>query len=138
MRACVLILVMASAASADKAADDLAAMQGEWACDKMTRDGVVFPDDDAQSLFRTVVGKKYEVNKFRTKAGSGTFTIDATKMPREMDIIPDGPKKAVIKGIYRLEKGVLTMCYGTVGGDRPKAFEAKEGTRHTLAVWRKE
>jgi uncharacterized protein (TIGR03067 family) len=137
----VLCLCLAALAFADKddaAEKDRAAMQGEWACEKLTRDGMAVPDDDAQSLFRTVKGDKYVVSRFRTKAGSGSFTLDATKTPREIDLVPDGPKKVVIKGIYKIEKGEVTMCYSVPGGERPKAFESKEGSGVTIAVWKKE
>lgn len=134
-----LMLVCAIVAFADDAGKaDRAAMQGEWACESLTRDGMKFPDDDAQSLFRTVKGDAYTVSRFRTKAGAGTFTLDATKTPREIDIVPDGPAKATIKGIYKIEKGVLTVCHAAIGARRPPAFESKKDSGETLTVWVRE
>jgi uncharacterized protein (TIGR03067 family) len=135
---CLCLAALAFADKDDAAEKDRAAMQGDWACEKLTRDGMAVPDDDAQSLFRTVKGDKYVVSRFRTKAGSGSFTLDATKTPREIDLVPDGPKKVVIKGIYKIEKGEVTMCYSVPGSERPKAFESKEGSGVTIAVWKKE
>src|SRR4051794_6973561 len=97
---CVCLAPLAFAADDDLAKKDREAMQGDWACDGLTRDGMTFPDDDAQALFRTVKGDSYVVSRFRNKAGSGTFTLDASKSPKEIDIVPDGPKKVVVKGIY--------------------------------------
>jgi len=140
-RACLLCLCVAALAFADK--DDLntkdrEAMQGDWACESLTRDGMAFPDDDAQALFRTVKGDAYTVSRFRAKAGSGTFTLDASKSPREIDIVPDGPKKVVIKGIYKIEKDVLTICHAAPGGKRPTAFASKEDSGDTLTTWKRE
>jgi uncharacterized protein (TIGR03067 family) len=140
-RACVLCLCLAALAFADREdlnKKDRAAMQGDWACESLTRDGMALADDDAQALFRTIKGDTYVVSRFRVKAGSGTFTLDATRSPREIDIVPAGPKKVVIKGIYKLEKDVLTMCYGAPGGKRPTAFAAKKDSGDTLIVWKKE
>jgi uncharacterized protein (TIGR03067 family) len=140
-RAGLLCLCLASLALADKEDQqkkDRDAMQGEWACESMTRDGVALPDDDAQALFRSVKGDAYVVSRFRTKAGSGTFALDASKSPRQIDIIPDGPKKVVIKGIYKIEKDVLTICHAAPGGKRPAAFESKKDSGDTLTVWKKE
>jgi uncharacterized protein (TIGR03067 family) len=139
-RACVLCLSLAALAFADKevTTKDRDAMQGDWACESLTRDGTALPDDDAQALFRTVKGDTYVVSRFRTKAGSGTFTLDAAKSPKEIDIVPGGQKKVVIKGIYKLEKDVLTICHAAPGGKRPTAFASKEGSGDTLTVWKKE
>jgi uncharacterized protein (TIGR03067 family) len=141
IRACVLCLCLVSLAFADKddpSKADRDAMQGDWACDSLTRDGMAFSDDDAQSLFRTVKDDTYAVSRFRTKAGAGTFTLDASKSPKEIDLVPDGPKKVVIKGIYKLDKDVLTICHAAPGAKRPTAFTSKEGSGDTLTVWKKE
>ena len=140
-RACILGFCLAALAFADK--DDVdkkdrEAMQGDWACESLTRDGMKLEDDDAQALFRTVKDDTYVVSRFRTKAGSGTFTLDASKSPKEIDIVPDGPKKVVVKGIYKIEKDVLTICHAAPGAERPTAFASKEGSGHTLTVWKKE
>jgi uncharacterized protein (TIGR03067 family) len=140
-RACVLCLCLGAFALADKedaGAKDREAMQGDWACESLTRDGMAFPDDDAQALFRTVKGDKYVVSRFRKKIGSGSFTLDAGKSPREIDVVADGPKKIAIKGIYKIEKDVMTICNGSPGGKRPTAFEAKKGSGDTLIVWTRE
>ena len=122
----------------DPGKKDRDAMQGDWACESMTRDGMAFPDDDAQALFRTVKGDTYVVSRYRNKAGSGTFTLDASKSPKQIDVVPDGPKKVVIEGIYKVEKDVLTMCIAAPGAKRPTAFSSTEGSGHTLTVWKKE
>jgi uncharacterized protein (TIGR03067 family) len=141
IRVCLLCVAVAAPAFADKedaSAKDREAMQGDWACESLTRDGMAFPDDDAQSLFRTVKGDSYVVSRFRTKAGSGTFTLDATKTPKEIDIVPDGAKKVVIKGIYKIDKDELTICHAAPGAKRAAAFASKEGSGDTLTVWKKE
>ncbi|MGL4553156.1 MAG: TIGR03067 domain-containing protein [Gemmataceae bacterium] len=140
-RCCFLFLCLAGLASAggdDARARDREAMQGDWACESLTRDGVAVPEDDARSLFRTVKGDGYVVSRFRTKAGAGTFTLDPSKTPREIDIVPEGPKKAVIKGIYKIDKDTLTICHPLPGRARPAAFESKKDSGDTLTVWKRE
>jgi uncharacterized protein (TIGR03067 family) len=41
------------------------------------------------------------------------YTVDASKQPHEIDLIPtEGPlTDKVLKGIYKIEKNVLTVCY---------------------------
>jgi uncharacterized protein (TIGR03067 family) len=130
--------VIAADKKDDPARKDLAAMQGDWACDSMERDGEKFPDEAAQALFRTVKGNAYTVHRFKKQVGKGTFTLDATKTPKQIDITLAGGKGKPILGIYKIEDGKLTMCYPMPGGARPAAFTTKADSGHTLAVWSRE
>jgi uncharacterized protein (TIGR03067 family) len=140
-----LALALAAAAEDkkdDANAKDLKTMQGDWAGDSFTRDGMAFPPDDAQALFRTVKGDRYTLSRFRKKVGSGKFTIDATKSPREITFYPDAPPKGkpapAMPGIYKIEGDRITMCYPAPGGKRPTKFEAPEGSGLSLVVWVRE
>jgi uncharacterized protein (TIGR03067 family) len=120
---------------------DLEKMQGDWQATKMVLDGFVIPDDDAQSLFRTVKGDQYTVFKFEKMRGKGTFRLDATKTPKTIDAQPDGPPgKAppLMLGIYEIDGNTLKMCFSAPGKERPKDLEAKEGSGNTLTVWTRE
>jgi len=79
------------------------------------------------------------------KDGNGTFTAhgeDTTsrfttfpnKKPKQVDCTyTSGPAKGMtIKGIYKIEKGVLTCCYGSPGGERPTKFETGGDERLVL------
>lgn len=139
LRMLVVLLALVADGKDDPSAKDREAMQGDWACDAFTRDGTRLEDDDAQAYFRTVKGNTYTVSRYRNKIGEGTFTLDATKSPPWIDLTPKGPKQlVVIRGIYKLEKGILTICYAPPGKDRPTTFDAREGSGHTLNVWKKE
>jgi uncharacterized protein (TIGR03067 family) len=116
-------------------------MQADWAVASMTRDGMALPDDEAQSIFRTVKGDEYTVFLFRQVLSKGRFTVDATRSPRTIDMTPaDGPSagKAVL-GIYEwMGEDRYRVCYAPPGKDRPADFACKQGSGHTLVVWRRE
>jgi hypothetical protein len=46
------------------------------------------------------------------------------------------PEGKTVKGIYKIEKDKLTVCLA-LEGDRPKAFESKEGSSTLLQVFKK-
>ena len=57
--------------------------------------------------------------------------IDPTKNPKEIDLEEIGDRKVILRGIYRVEKGRLTICLGVAAGDakvveseRPEEFKA--------------
>ncbi len=123
----------------DAAAKDLKAMVGNWKLTKAELGG-----KDTLALFKDL---KFEIpasGKYKLELGGqkdeGTFTVDPSKKPSEMDIkVVDGPNKGkTIKAIYKLDGDTVSICYGLGGGDRPTKFETKEGTMQFLAVYKRE
>ncbi len=138
--ACVVFLLAADAAKEDDAAKkDAEKMQGDWAALSMIQDGMKYPDDDAQALFRTVKGDEYTVFRFNDALAKWKFKLDASKKPKTIDIFkPDDDKAPAVLGIYEFDGDKLKLCVAAPGKDRPTAFESKEGSGHTLSVWERE
>ena len=136
----VLIGGWLAADTPDATKRDLAMMQGDWNAVAMVRDGMKVPDDDANSLFRTVKGQEYTVYRFDMLVGKGTFTIDATKSPKTIDAhAGSGPAKGKpMLGIYEIDGKTLKVCFALPGKPRPMDFTAKEESGHTLTIWERE
>jgi uncharacterized protein (TIGR03067 family) len=136
----VAFLLAADAAKDDDATKkDVERMQGDWAAVSMILDGMKYPDDEAQALFRTVKGDKYTVVRYDDPIGKWTFTLDATKKPRTIDVRKDGDDKApALLGIYEFDGDKFKLCIAAPGKDRPTEFTSKEGSGHTLSVWVRE
>jgi uncharacterized protein (TIGR03067 family) len=133
------LLATANAWSNDSGADDLAKMQGDWMVHSMRSEGMDVPADDAQSLFRTIEGDKYTISRYTKRAGQGTFKIDATQSPKTIDSQPTTPPGTKpILGIYEFQGQLLRICNARPGQPRPKNFDAKQYTGHTLIVWERE
>jgi uncharacterized protein (TIGR03067 family) len=96
------------------------------------------------ALFKELKFEIPESGKYKLDFGGqkdeGTFTVDPSKKPAEMDIKGvEGPNKGkTIKAIYKLDGDTVTICYGLGGGDRPTKFETKDGTMQFLAVYKRE
>jgi uncharacterized protein (TIGR03067 family) len=140
----VLILIAAACTSAfradetkDTAKKDLEALQGEWKLVSATRDGKTMPTDDVKVMKCTIKGDKFTITRDGKVVEGGAVKLDAAKTPREIDLpLGDGKKTAL--GIYELSGGKYKMCYSPPGKERPKDFEAQEGTGRTLSVWERE
>jgi uncharacterized protein (TIGR03067 family) len=140
----LLALCLTVLPAADEPADankaDLKAMQGDWNAASQVVDGQKVGDDEAQILFRTVKDDNYTVLVFDKPIGKGTFTIDATKKVKTIDARPaSAPKDSPpMLGIYEIDGDTFRTCFAPAGKDRPKDFECKAGSGHTLIVWKRE
>ena len=67
------------------------------------------------------------------------IALDAKAKPAAMDLKIDSGSDIDkgVKAIYKLEGDTLTICVAEPGKDRPKAFAGKEGSGHTLMVFKK-
>ena len=141
----MLVLPVAVLAVDDPSALDVKRMQGDWMVKTMRVDGMDLPTLDAQALFRTVEGERYAVSRYAKVIGQGTFKLDATKSPKTIDSTPvakpggksSEPPKPIL-GIYEFDGDKMRICNSRPGQPRPKNFEAKRFTGHTLIVWEPE
>src|SRR5262249_58340403 len=90
------------------------------------------PDDADEAFFRFSKGGKVTMRRPRFAGESesqeeGTFKINATKTPKEIDlIVPEGGKQKIVAAIYQLDGDTLKMASSTLrgmqGDRRPTSF----------------
>ena len=105
-------------------------LQGIWQVVSITTKDAVRQKADIKLTFQgnQIVSSS---NKRRS-----TFTIDAGKNPKHIDIRPESKKSKKILSIYKIENETLTFCtynFGR-GQPRPKAFRVEKGTDQMLIV----
>ena len=118
---------------------DYSAMQGEWGCTQMIRDGVKMPEDVAESRFRDVKDDAVSVSIYEKVVQTGKYKLNPNVTPKQIDVtISDGPlKDKVVPGIYEFKGEELIIIAAQPGKDRPTSFECKEGSGLSLSVWKK-
>jgi uncharacterized protein (TIGR03067 family) len=94
------------------------------------------PDDSDESFFIFSKGGMVTMKRPRFVGVSesqeeGTFKINATKTPKEIDlIVPEGGKQKIVAAIYQLDGDTLKMAYSTLrgmeGDRRPTSFDSKQ------------
>src|SRR5262245_10821937 len=110
MSAALLAMVLL-AAEDQETKSDLAKFQGSWRFVSVTTDGTPAPKDQIRNSVLTNDGTGFTF-KDPQNSGAGTFRIDTTKEPRQMDItFGTGPDKGqTIYGIYRFEGNQIRVC----------------------------
>ena len=74
----------------------------------------------------------------REKPEEARYVIDATKKPATIDIMPDQGGNIKVEAIYRIENGVLTLCFGRGGNSpRPMQFASEPNTEVSLLQFRR-
>lgn len=123
------------AVAEDESEKDLKKMAGDWAPVLMQLNGKKQPANVLKSIKLSINGDKYS-----TVTGldqdEGTLVLDATKEPRQMDIISSvGENKGKpIPCIYELKGNELRICYGLNGTARPADFKSGDDEKGVVLL----
>ena len=129
---------LVAAQPGDDADKELKSLEGVYVMVSGVAKGEQLPEKVVKAASLTVEGNKHTV-KVGDDTIIGTHKVAPTKTPKEMDCTDtEGPHKGkTYLGIYKVEKGELTVYFALSGKDRPKEFTAKAGPDEILEVWKK-
>jgi uncharacterized protein (TIGR03067 family)/prepilin-type processing-associated H-X9-DG protein len=109
-----------------KSKSDKDLIQGSWTVESAIDDGMEIPKELRSSVLFIVKGDNIEVKIGDASPLKGTFTIDESKKPKQMDFKHDEGK---LIGIYEFKgDATVTICLVEGDKDRPKEFKAPEGS----------
>jgi uncharacterized protein (TIGR03067 family) len=113
---------------------DIDRLQGTWELRSEIREGRTVPADELIGMKIIIAGNT--LTACADRKATATFSLDASKKPPAIDIHPPG-LKGTCRGIYRLERNMLSVCFGGPDHERPTAFASTAGTVTTLWVLRR-
>jgi uncharacterized protein (TIGR03067 family) len=124
--------------------DDVARLQGTWRTVSLVNDGKVLvgenvpPKGPATKL--AYAGDRWLIQVGDKTIASGIFKVDATKAPKEIDILDEsGTQNDKAKlGIYELDGDTYRYCLAPAGKPRPAEFASQEGSGYSLGVSKRE
>jgi uncharacterized protein (TIGR03067 family) len=118
--------------------NDLDGMQGTWNLVSAMEDGKALPQDKVKQTTIVVKGNTFHFPGLAedATARAGTFKLDATKNPKEMDTT--SAEKEVMLGIYELEPDSYKVCFAPAGKPRPTNFSSEPGSGQILQVWERQ
>jgi uncharacterized protein (TIGR03067 family) len=100
------------------------------------------PDDSKKDTKFTIKDGTIEIKEGDKKPETAKFTLDPSKKPGHIDIVPDRGAKEPVPGIYEVketDKGLeLTVAFVKGGGgDRPKDFKGDGKDEVVIKLFRK-
>jgi uncharacterized protein (TIGR03067 family) len=115
--------------------NDLDGMQGTWNLVSAMQDGKALPEDKVKQTTIVIEGDAFRFPGLAedATARAGTFKLDPTKQPKEMD--STSTEKEVMLGIYELGGDSYKVCFAPVGKPRPTDFGSTPGSGQILQVW---
>lgn len=120
-------------------------LRGTWLTVSLVSDGKTLVDEKSPPQKGPATKLVYVGNTWMIKVGdktvaSGVFKIDATKTPKEIDIMdePGVKNEKTQLGIYALDGDKYKYCLAPAGKARPTAFTSEPGSGCSLGVSRRE
>lgn len=134
-----ICFLLAADDPADQVKNDMARLEGEWSMVSGEISGKAMPDAFLKGSRRVAKDGVTTVTIGGTPFMKAKFTIDPSKKPKTIDyLMLEGLTKGKKQlGIYELDGDTVKFCFASPGKDRPKDFTSKEGSGHTLSVWKK-
>lgn len=113
-------------------------LQGVWQATAAEQDGSSLPSENITSILVTIKGSSYEV-VLSDRTDRGTFTVDPSKQPAQMDIHP-GTGQAeglTLPAIYEVGPDSLRVCYARGDATRPTSFATTDDSRLLLIIYKR-
>ena len=114
-------------------------IEGTWKMIKGEQNGQDEPEEDLKISKLEIVGDRHTVTVGKAVL-TGTHQLGTSQTPMTIDSTDTaGPFEGMsLKGIFKLEDNVLTICFGAPDGDRPTEFTTKDGKASILHVWKRQ
>lgn len=121
------------------AADPLAELNGTWLVTATEANGEQVGKEEIAGITVKIANGKFTLNRSGTE-DTGTFTVDATKSPKQMNIRPETGEGAGanVPAIYECNGDSLRICYETEpGADRPRSFSTSSGSGQLSVTYKR-
>jgi uncharacterized protein (TIGR03067 family) len=135
----VLALVPAVIAQ-DAKQKEMGLLEGEWSMVSGDADGVSMPNAAILNGKRSAKNGETTITFGGQVYFKAKFQIDPTTKPKTIDYtMTEGPTKGKTHlGIYELDGDTVKFCFAAPEMERPTEFSAKEGSRRTMSVWKRD
>jgi uncharacterized protein (TIGR03067 family) len=147
MRKTLVVLAIALLLAADNSTDEATQkerkkLEGVWQAEKSVQDGQ--EQANAAEHVLTFEGNTFTITRKGMAFVKGTFKVDPTKKPKEIDMeVKESPggrdDGKTAKGIYAVDGDQLRWCTVHPGkGERPTEFASTPGSQRLFITFKRE
>jgi uncharacterized protein (TIGR03067 family) len=114
-------------------------IEGTWKLISGEQEGHDEPEDVIKLSKLEIAGDQHTVS-IGDAVMRGTHKLDTSQDPMTIDSMDSAGrfKNVSLKGIFKLEDDVFSVCFGKPGGSRPTEFTTRDGKASILHVWRRQ
>ena len=106
--------------------NDAKKILGTWELVKAEMDGNSPPGDEAKGMKIEITKDQFIITRRgRDRKEATGYKLDTKSKPHGIDISPPAGVDKMLEGIYKFDKGELTICWDDAGGERPTKFDGK-------------
>lgn len=123
---CMVFFVSSIALVQADAGDAVKSLEGDYVLKEMAKGGKVAPREIVDSFEGVTIAAGSMTLKSNGETKTAKITVDASQKPATIDLQPTtGPEEGkTLPGIFKLEKGSLTLVFTGPGKRRPANFDA--------------
>ncbi len=114
-------------------------IEGTYHLIRGEQNGQPEPDEDIERSRLDIDGDRHVVT-IGDAVLQGSHTLDTTQTPMAIDAVDTvGPFQGMsVKGIFKLEGDVLTVCFAAPDQPRPTKFTTTDGEGTMMHVWKRQ
>jgi uncharacterized protein (TIGR03067 family) len=137
--AIVLAFSVSAPAVKDPPKKEAPSIVGEWEGVEAVRGGQAAPVPPGGVTMQFTADNKMIISEGgRAKNEQGSYKVDFSKSPVEIDLIPPANiKDKSLLGILKFEEDKLILCFTAGGNARPTKFESAAGSKDMLMTLKK-
>ena len=113
-------------------------LEGNWVMVSGEQDGQAIPENEIHKYKMVISGDQHTVTWADAEL-KGTHVLDTSQAPMTIDATDTaGPFEGMsLRGIFKIEDSLFTVCFSTPGADRPTEFTTRDRKATILHVWKR-